>query len=313
MTSKFKKLFKRNKTQHEPPASDDSSLTTPPSKPNVQVTEPFPRGVKDWVECDDAEVDICFIHGLTGNRDSTWTTKGQAEPWPKTLLPAELPNTKASIFTYGYDAYIVRLGHASSNRLTNHAMNFLQIVTLDREKKNASNRPLVIVAHSLGGLVTKQAILNSKDSPEKNLRNMYNMTKGIIFMGTPHTGSWMANWSKIPADILGILKSANTDLLRVLQTNDELLNKLNRDFLYLLRTLREGPQDERKINVVCFFEEIGYPKIGHIVSEASATFASDPPISVHANHSDMVKFATASDAGFQSFAGQLRRWMDEIR
>src|SRR5271156_2301704 len=96
----------------------DSSSTTPPSKSDVQVTEPFPAGVKDWVKCDDANVDICFIHGLTGNRDSTWTAKGQTEPWPKTLLPAELPDLKARIFTYGYDAYIVRWGHASSNQLT---------------------------------------------------------------------------------------------------------------------------------------------------------------------------------------------------
>ena len=313
MASKLRKLFKGNKTQHERSASDDPPSATLPSKANVQVTEPFPVGVKDWVECDDAEVDICFIHGLTGNRDSTWTAKGQAEPWPKTLLPAELPNMKARVFTYGYDAYIVRWGRPSVNQLTDHAMNFLQTVTVDREKKNASNRPLVVVAHSLGGLLIKQAILKSKNSPEKHLQNMYNMVKGIIFMGTPHTGSWMADWGKIPADILGILKSTNTNLLRVLQTNDELLVSLNADFLSLLRLLREGREDEKKISITCFFEELPYPKIGPIVSKASATFASDPPISVYANHSDMVKFATVSHEGFQNVAGQLRRWMNEIR
>lgn len=313
MASKLIKLFKSNKTQHERPSSDNSPSSTLRSKPNVQVTESFPDGVKDWVECDDAEVDICFIHGLTGNRDSTWTAKGQAEPWPKTLLPAALPNTKARIFTYGYDAYIVRWGQVSSNRLTDHAMNFLQVVTADREDKNALHRPLVIVAHSLGGLAAKQAILKSKNSPEKHLQNVYNMTKGIIFMGTPHTGAWLADWTKIPADTLGILKSTNTSLLRVLQTNNELLESLNQDFLYLLRILREGREDEKKIYVMCFFEELGYPGIEHIVSKASATFASDPPISVRANHSDMVKFATASDAGFKSVARELKRWMNEIR
>lgn len=309
----LKNLFKKDKTQQERPEADDSSSTTPPSKPDVQVTEPFPAGVKDWVKCDDANVDICFIHGLTGNRDSTWTAKGQTEPWPKTLLPAELPDLKARIFTYGYDAYIVRWGHASSNQLTDHAMNFLQKVTADREKNNASDRPLIIVAHSLGGLVSKQAILKSKNSPEVHLQNLYNMTKGIIFMGTPHTGSWIADWGEIFVDIFGILKSTNMTLLRVLQTKDELLLSLNEDFLYLLRTLREGPKNGKKISVICFFEELGYPKFGHIVSKASATFASDPPISVHANHSDMVKFATTIDDGFQSVAAQLRRWTNELR
>ena len=80
----------------------------------------------------------------------------------------------------------------------------------------------------------------------------------------------------------------------------------------MLRALREGPEDKKEINL-CFFEEIGCPKIGQIVFGASATFTSYPPISIHANNSDMVKFTNASDAWFQSFAGQFRRWMNEIR
>jgi hypothetical protein len=130
-------------------------------------------------------------------------------------------------------------------------------------------------------------------------------------MGTPHAGSWMADWFKIPIDIFGILKSNNTSLLRVLQTNDELLRSLNKDFLSLLRVLREG--DGQKIHVTCFYEELGYPKVGHIVSRSSATFASDTPISIHANHSEMVKFRSVSDDGFQSVAGELRRWMEDFR
>ena len=68
-------------------------------------------------------------------------------------------------------------------------MNFLQKVTADRENNNALDRPLIIIAHNLGGIVSKQAILKSRDTPEMHLKNLYTMTKGIIFMGTPHTGS----------------------------------------------------------------------------------------------------------------------------
>ncbi|PKS06789.1 hypothetical protein jhhlp_006864 [Lomentospora prolificans] len=44
-------------------------------------------------------VDVCFIHGLTGDRDNIWTAKGQSRPWFETLLPPALP--KARIPTYG--------------------------------------------------------------------------------------------------------------------------------------------------------------------------------------------------------------------
>ena len=316
MSSGLKELFSKGKARLKGHARVDSLSTVPTeplSKSDFQQTEPSTFGVRDWVECDDAEVDICFVHGLTGNRDSTWTAKGRLEPWPKILLPSALPNSKARIFTYGYDAYLIRWGAVSTNQLTDHATNFLQKVTADRERKNALRRPLVIVAHSLGGLVCKQAILQSKDSPESHLNHLYNMTRGIVFMGTPHAGSWLADWGKIPADVFGIVKSSNTSLLRVLQTKDELLLSVNQSFLALLRRLREGQEGDKRIHVTCFFEELGYPKVGPIVSKASATFASDPPISVHSNHSEMVKFVDAGDDGFQSVAGELRRWVTDIR
>jgi hypothetical protein len=59
----------------------------------------FPDGVKVWHDNPNARVDICFVHGLTGNRDSTWTTSGQTEPWPNALLPASLED--ARILTFG--------------------------------------------------------------------------------------------------------------------------------------------------------------------------------------------------------------------
>jgi hypothetical protein len=59
----------------------------------------FPDGVKVLRDCPDATVDICFAHGLTGDRESTWTADGQFVPWPKTLLPPKL--SRARILTYG--------------------------------------------------------------------------------------------------------------------------------------------------------------------------------------------------------------------
>ncbi|KND92705.1 Protein SERAC1 [Tolypocladium ophioglossoides CBS 100239] len=150
----------------------------------------FPDGVEVLHDCRDATIDICFIHGLTGNRDSTWTANGQSAPWPQTLLPPELG--KARILTYGYDAYIVRKSVASINGLSDHAKNLLNDLTTDRTRSNASSRLLVFVAHSLAGLVCKEAMLLSRNNPEPHLRDIFNCTKCIAFMGTPHTGSWMA-------------------------------------------------------------------------------------------------------------------------
>ena len=268
----------------------------------------FPDGVKVLHECPDATVDICFVHGLTGNRDSTWTTHGQSTPWPKTLLPPEFD--RARILTYGYNAYILRKSVAGSNRLIDHAANFLNDLTTDRARHNASSRALIFVAHSLGGLVCKKAILLSRNNPEAHLQGMFNCTKGVVFMGTPHKGSWMADWAKIPAGALGLVKSANRSLLKVLETDDQLLEAIQVDFQSMVRELRENG---RRVEVTCFFEELPLPVAGKIVSKESATLEGYSSFSIHANHSDMVKFGSANETGFRRLLGELKRWEADIR
>ena len=275
-----------------------------------QDTEPgsFPDGVEVLHDCPEATVDICFVHGLTGNRDTTWTANGQSAPWPKTLLPPRL--SKARILTYGYDAYIVRKSVASTNRLIDHANNLLNDLTAERMSSGASSRPLIFVAHSLGGLLCKKAILLSRNNPELHLQGIFNYTKGIVFMGTPHKGSWMADWAKIPASAIGLVKSTNKSLLAVLETDDQLLEDIQVSFWQMIREQREGG---RYLEVTCFFEELPLPRAGVVVSKASATLEGYRSVTIHANHRDMVKFASADHNGFKRLLTDLIRWESEIR
>ncbi|EEU40184.1 uncharacterized protein NECHADRAFT_25838, partial [Fusarium vanettenii 77-13-4] len=268
----------------------------------------FPAGVKVLHDCRDATIDICFVHGLTGNRDSTWTANGQSKPWPETLLPPKL--SRARILTYGYEAYIVQKSVASTNRLFDHAANLLSHLSLDRELSNASSRPLVFVAHSLGGLVCKEAILLSRRSPELYLRGIFDYTKGIIFLGTPHRGSWMADWAKAPASALRILKSTNTSLLEILKTDEQYLQSIQDQFLSMVREQQEAGRD---FQVTCFFEELPLPVVGKVVSQDAATLEGYKAISIHANHSNMVKFSSTDDDGFRRLLGELIRWESQIR
>lgn len=76
---------------------------------------------------------IIFVHGLTGDREKTWTARGAASPWPHTLLPTEVAN--ARILTFGYDAHVADWnGMVSKNRIGNHSMNLLSAVARYREK-----------------------------------------------------------------------------------------------------------------------------------------------------------------------------------
>lgn len=306
----------RNKSKRESvidsPASASSSnlALTLSSHSDLLSREPFPDGIKVLYDGQDAAVDICFIHGLTGNRDSTWTAHGQAHPWPQTLLPQRIPQSR--ILTYGYDAYItLRPGTSvSSNGLFDHASNFLNDLTTNRAVCGASGRPLIFVAHSLGGLVCKETILSSKNPTEPHLKDIFKATKGIIFMGTPHAGSWMADWAKLPAKALGIVKSTNQSLLKVLRSSDQYLESVQLRFLTMIRDLQ---QSDRRIEITCFYEELPLPVVGKVVSKESATFAGYNMTSIHANHRDMVRFSNGNETGFQRLLGELVRWVAEIR
>ncbi|KAJ5822595.1 hypothetical protein N7447_004935 [Penicillium robsamsonii] len=279
-------------------------LQSPPSVPL------FPDGVEVLYECPEAVFDICFIHGLTGDRrttwtapKSTWTANTQPEPWPQEFLPGDI-TTRARILTYGYDAYVLRSSVASSNWLGDHATNLLNNLTTDRASCNASSRPLIFVAHSLGGLVCKKAIMLSRIHPDTHLRELFTSTKGIIFMGTPHKGSWLADWSKLSVEALGSVKSTNTGLMKVLETKDQLLESIQLEFMGMLR-------EYRNIKVTCFYEELATTGVGKVVSKQSAILDGYISISIHANHSGMVKFASKEDNGYKSLLGELQRWMSE--
>jgi hypothetical protein len=74
---------------------------------------------------------IVFVHGLTGDREKTWTARSDASPWPHALLPARVTN--ARILTFGYDAYVADWhGMVSKNRIGDHSMNLLSAIATYR-------------------------------------------------------------------------------------------------------------------------------------------------------------------------------------
>jgi hypothetical protein len=72
--------------------------------------------------------------------------------WPADLLPKECPG--ARILVYGYDTKVTKYLKGSTNKssILSHSKDMLY--ALSRERK--LDRPLIIVAHSLGGIIVKE-------------------------------------------------------------------------------------------------------------------------------------------------------------
>jgi hypothetical protein len=117
---------------------------------------------------------------------------------------------------------------------------------------------------------------------------------------------------EIPATALGFVKSSNKSLLDILETKNQLLESLYIEFLEMVRELRESERG-RGFEVTCFFEELPLPGFGKVVPKESAVLYGYNSISIHANHSEMVKFESSEATGFKRLLGELQRWSSQLR
>jgi hypothetical protein len=79
---------------------------------------------------------------------------------------------------------------------------------------------LLFVAHSLGGIVVKEALRRSHgcETYQSHLRSIYNFTSGIIFLGTPHGG----------ADPRGLIQHIMEQTIRAMgfKVNEQIISTL---------------------------------------------------------------------------------------
>lgn len=105
--------------------------------------------------------DYIAVHGLMGDYDETWTKtlkSGEKVRWLRDMLPESIPT--AWIFSYSYDAAV--LFSKSKAKMEDYAMALVNQILVKRsgkdtaETKALSERPLIFICHSLGGLVVKK-------------------------------------------------------------------------------------------------------------------------------------------------------------
>ncbi|KAF4465147.1 hypothetical protein FALBO_8007 [Fusarium albosuccineum] len=274
------------------------------SKPSVYSGIKLLRSSK----CDD--IDIVFIHGPMGDCEGTWTAKSATEPWPKALLPLELPT--ARIFTYGYEATAMgRHEVTSQNRVWDHAFNLLTSLTLHREGDGTNERPIIFVCHSLGGLVCQDALITAWQRPEPHLQNILLRTRGIIFLGTPHHGTSLGKWGELLSRSVRVMRQSNTEIIQVLTRDSEVLARIQASFHSLVRSREKEETDV--IEITCFYEELPMKKLGIIVPKHSAILPGYSSVGIHKNHAEITKFASPDEPGFVAVCGELKRWVKKIQ
>lgn len=104
----------------------------------------------------------------------------------------------------------------------------LDLIDSERRIKGA---PLVMVGHSLGGLVIKMALANALTQGVSRYRHVADLIKGVVFVATPNLGSDLAS---LATALIGMRANAQVDDLR---SGNAWLAPLNNQFRALHQQL----------------------------------------------------------------------------
>lgn len=171
---------------------------------------------------------IIAVHGLNPQNKKTYAyetwTASNGKLWLRDFLPHKLPN--ARILVFGWNSNVAF--DTATSDLRDHAYNLLGYLALQRRR--CPERPIIFVAHSLGGLVVKKALVEAMLDPT-NYGTIRKATYGIAFFGTPHRGSPHAPFGSIVAEIVRFVKiQPSNTLMKSLKRSSVLANELSKDY-----------------------------------------------------------------------------------
>lgn len=154
----------------------------------------------------DACLELIFIHGIGGHPAETWThpTGGY---WPAWFTGGGLP---VAVYSLGYPTSIPLFGPGGEFTLQDRADAMLQYL-LDRRDWR---RPVLVVAHSLGGLLVKAMIRRDVQVRRASTASFADRLRGVAFIGTPHLGADLARVAASNRFISQIVSPAVLDMAR---------------------------------------------------------------------------------------------------
>ncbi|KAH7329590.1 hypothetical protein B0I35DRAFT_420512 [Stachybotrys elegans] len=244
----------------------------------------------------DHSFDCIAISGLASHPFGSWQPREQDKSfmWIRDDLPNHLPQTRAAI--YGYDTRL--LNSDSDQNIGDLAQGFIGILETCGWH-SSSSRPIIILAHSLGGLVFREALARLTGSQDPGYKALRNNIKGAIFFGVPNLGMEQAHFKAIvqnnPNEALVHDVGRNSNYLRRL--NEALPEGTGADKLRCYWAYETSESPTATMDANGNIDRNGPPAI--LVSRESATcrfIDTDRSLtfSINSTHSDMVKFTRDS-------------------
>ncbi|KAI4601048.1 Serine active site containing protein 1 [Pestalotiopsis sp. 9143b] len=243
------------------------------------------------------DVDIVAVHGLDPlgrklHAEATWTA-GNAL-WLQDFLPQRLPNARILLFDYNANVAF----QTSTAGVLEQAESLLNQLEIARAAQ--TDRPLIFICHSLGGILVKRTLISAKHSD--TYQNIVNNTYGIIFFGTPHRGG---NNAKIGDAFAGVVRrlgrKPKNSFMSALKSDSWFANSITNDFRQFLE----------EFHFLSFYETRPLGMFGLVVDPKAAVLglpgSREKQIPLDADHSGICKFESSTDPIYQQVEENIAR------
>ena len=181
---------------------------------------------------------VIFVHGLGGEARSTWmhNPTDHTTLWPTWIGE----DVGCHVWVAGYGAALSGWTDAAMHLTDLGEALFAAL----QAEPSLLGRKLVLIGHSLGGLVIKSGMTQAMSLGDPQRMKLLDTVAGVVFVGTPHQGSSLA--------------TVANSLRVVLRTNPQVTNMVSDDpWLKLLNGQFRNLQHMRHFKVRVFFETKG--------------------------------------------------------
>ncbi|KAM7189424.1 hypothetical protein V8F20_010154 [Naviculisporaceae sp. PSN 640] len=259
------------------------------------------------------EVDIICVHGLNPPRDTFRLTQGAPDQDPKpgdcSWLAPHLPiasftQARIEVFSYCFQDLL-----ADSKGIRDAALKLLQhlsSINTQNALKAREPRNLIFVCHSLGGLVVKEAlIISSKEEEERPLNDNIRVarrTRGIIFLGTPHS-----------TDLERLSSQIHLITLTDSPAGGETIGMaVKAAILQNFRAFGNLCVFEPPWQIISFYEELPLgdkPDFGPVVGLKDTYLYNQQQVGLHVNHEGIARFRDPNSPLCKALEASLKRML----
>lgn len=218
-------------------------------------------------EADDPIANVVFVHGLSGDQSDTWRCGTSDELWPS-WLNERFP--RLAVYSFGYAASVFA---KNEQDLFERATSALDLFA----SRGFGACPLILVGHSLGGLLIKSILRKSREASDQGLKAIAEVTRLVVFIATPHTGASLASIGKF------VLPHFVSDKIEILADKTGALNDLRQAY-------RDLVDQAPKLQTVVYYEKMHIK--GQLIVDRDSSdpgVAKTMPVAVDKDHISICK------------------------